>query len=679
MLTRVTLQDYGVYQGRNEFDLATTERRPVVLLGGKNGAGKTTLFDSIMLCLYGMSGLGRRTSKKEYHKMLHRRIHRRGASSAQPDGASVAVQFRFSHGGREAEYRVERSWARQGGGMDENLAVARREGGGEFVPLDAVDSSHWQSFIADIMPKGIMSLFFFDGEKVTKMADDGTEDATIRESFKSLLGIGTVEQLLADLRVNLARNMADGAGPLREEFDRLRAEKDESLKLTERLRQRLAQKQNEMDALDRNIESLEGRISGVGGDFARGRESARVQLAEQRAARESAERGIADLCSGALPFSLIPRHLGRLSETLDMDAAIQESSVSARRVGSELQKARGLLMSKPREFWEGEGVEHSVAPALVSVILAIVEREILIADTEREPAFGFSAGQAAHIRNVIGRAGAPALEDLSRHTAALVEANERASSLERAIANAPRDDEIGPLVSRVGRLHSEKGALRAEMDHIEAKLASHGSLRQRLDSKLRGVVDCIYKSEKSQQRVLLTRDVQGVLEEFAERMRLDKVRLLERYMLEAAGLLMHNRLLFDKVRVDPDTFEVRLFKDGEPVPEDGPSKGERQMIAMSVLWSLARASGRPLPFMIDTPLARLDTGHRDRVVERFLPAASHQILVFSTDEEIRSGYYKSLLPYISHSYVLRRAEGGGATRPRRGYFWDGGGRHIAAV
>ena len=35
-------------------------------------------------------------------------------------------------------------------------------------------------------------------------------------------------------------------------------------------------------------------------------------------------------------------------------------------------------------------------------------------------------------------------------------------------------------------------------------------------------------------------------------------------------------------------------------------QGELQMYATAIVWGLAKTSGRPLPFVIDTPLARLD-------------------------------------------------------------------------
>ena len=80
------MQDYGVYRGRNEFDFTCTEKKPIVLIGGTNGAGKTTLFESIMLCLYGISTMGKRSTKKAYNKFLTRKIHRylKSATPADP-------------------------------------------------------------------------------------------------------------------------------------------------------------------------------------------------------------------------------------------------------------------------------------------------------------------------------------------------------------------------------------------------------------------------------------------------------------------------------------------------------------------------------------------------------------------------------------------------------------------
>ena len=75
LLTKITLDNVGVYRGSNEFDLETTPQKPIILYGGVNGAGKTTLFESIPLCLYGQKYTEDRITKKDYHQKIRRLFH----------------------------------------------------------------------------------------------------------------------------------------------------------------------------------------------------------------------------------------------------------------------------------------------------------------------------------------------------------------------------------------------------------------------------------------------------------------------------------------------------------------------------------------------------------------------------------------------------------------------------
>ena len=82
LLERLSIENYGVYAEKSEFDLSSTRERPIVLIGGLNGAGKTTIFESLMIALYGKTYLGRRTTKKEYLKFIAEKIHRHGGKRA---------------------------------------------------------------------------------------------------------------------------------------------------------------------------------------------------------------------------------------------------------------------------------------------------------------------------------------------------------------------------------------------------------------------------------------------------------------------------------------------------------------------------------------------------------------------------------------------------------------------
>ena len=145
--------------------------------------------------------------------------------------------------------------------------MKRNENKKKFTHIETIEKSNFQSFIEDLIPKRIIKLFFFDGEKIVNIAKSGTENIAIKESFKSLLGIDIIEQLNADLQVNLMRNLTKGTKHLQQEFDQFKGDKDESVQTTIKLQERFAQKQTSMDSLNRDIEKLEMQISKIGGKF----------------------------------------------------------------------------------------------------------------------------------------------------------------------------------------------------------------------------------------------------------------------------------------------------------------------------------------------------------------------------------------------------------------------------
>ena len=110
--------------------------------------------------------------------------------------------------------------------------------------------------------------------------------------------------------------------------------------------------------------------------------------------------------------------------------------------------------------------------------------------------------------------------------------------------------------------------------------------------------------------------------------------------------------------------------DGKPLALDRLSAGERQLLATSLLWGLAKASGRPLPTIIDTPLGRLDSSHRRHLLDRYFPVASHQVVLLSTDEEVDEASLARLKPFVGRSYTLTFDERTHSTTINSGYFWN---------
>ena len=100
------------------------------------------------------------------------------------------------------------------------------------------------------------------------------------------------------------------------------------------------------------------------------------------------------------------------------------------------------------------------------------------------------------------------------------------------------------------------------------------------------------------------------------------------------------------------------------------SKGERQIFILALYWAIIEISGQNIPFVIDTPYARIDANHRREISEKFFPNISNQVIILSTDEEINEEYYKIVKPYISKEYLLINDENENRTTIENNYFFE---------
>jgi DNA sulfur modification protein DndD len=214
-------------------------------------------------------------------------------------------------------------------------------------------------------------------------------------------------------------------------------------------------------------------------------------------------------------------------------------------------------------------------------------------------------------------------------------------------------------LGRLEALRMRKTFLQKQRDEVEARL---DKLSERsLDARV---------GEDDRQRMLKhsmkVRETLGILRGKIVRRHVAR---LEELVLESFQRLLRKDGLATGLSINPDTFDTTLVgRDGRAFSFDRLSAGERQLLATSLLWGLARASGRPVPTIIDTPLGRLDSSHRRHMVERYFPHASHQVILLSTDEEIVGTYLETLAPYIARSYFLEHDEGAAQTRIASGYF-----------
>ena len=665
LLSKITLENYGVYKDRQVFDFTSSSEKPIILCGGTNGAGKTTLFNSVMLCLYGQDSFEKRTTKKDYEEFLKRKIHRYLGSKTVADFAAITIEFEYYHQGKVENYSVSRLWKNDDGKIIENFSIKKN---GE--KLDSIDESQWHQFIRELLPRGVARLFFFDGEKIVKIAKEGNEDIEIKSSFDMLLGLDLVEQLKSDLEINLMRNMKGGAKEIQEKKDELDTELEQLEKNISDLMIKRERKTVELDEIQKTVDEYEEKISRLGGGYATQRHELQNKESVLKEKTVNIEENIREICLDALPFSMIPKQLEELVEQINQDQEITKNQFEKQSLEKNLSQVSKEINED--EFWNDFKADSNLKKEISSKIEELFQEKISSKSSEiQNPIIDLSPNDTVKILDTIKNIDTVLLSKLENHTIEYNKITEELQKIETALNNAPNDDEIGPLIAKLNSEHEKIGVIKTEFDHLDQKIHEQTSLIGLKKSALRQIVDEKYKQKASETNLQVTRDVQNVLDLYSSKLREKKLQLLEQYLIEAIQVLIHKEDFIEKVAIDKKTFAMTLYrKNNQEMLKDELSEGEKQMFATAVLWALAKTSGRPLPFMIDTPLARLDVEHRGKLVETFFPSASHQVVIFSTDAEIDEKYYAQLKPFISKSYLMKYDSGSGSAKVEEGFFWE---------
>lgn len=655
ILERLTLHNFGVYGGRQIVDLAPPDHdRPIVLVGGQNGEGKTTILEAVLLALYGPHALAMIGRGGSYERYLQESIHR-GAEAR--DGASVELSLNILQEGQQVSLRVCRAWRVVSDRAREQLTVSRNG------TDDPVLAEAWQDFVETLIPRGVAPLFFFDGERIEALADLERAAATMQTAIGSLLGLDLVDRLHADLRALERRHVAQAADD--EERQRLEginrelAARDEENRA---LREEMLTAQATADRKQAAVRRVEERLRLAGGE-------AYEQLGELQADRELARSEIAalldrlrDLASGPLPFALVRHPIERLTCRAQAEAAV------------ELGHAVERLLDERDELIMGWASDCGLAAPGGEEL-----KKRLALDRERrrptEAAGVWGLGQA------VARDGQRLLEsDLpgaalgaNELFAALTEARTRLESAESRLAAVPSADSLAELKSE----HAVARAATVEASEEVARLAQQLAMAEREQARISEARDRLFKdlaasslqaddASRLLRHAEKTRETLGELRQRAAAHHMERI---EGLIQEALDDLLRKDRLIEEVRIDPVSHEVRLIgRAGESIPPRRLSAGERQLTALSLLWGLARASGRLLPVIIDTPLGRLDSSHRHLLVERYLPHASHQVIVLSTDTEVDQQVSASLNGAVGRSYRLLHDDETQSTTVAEGYF-----------
>lgn len=635
ILKKIALSNFTVFSEKQEIDLGPQDtQRPLILIKGHNGSGKTSILTGIQIALFGKRTVSILAEKKGYSEFLE------GITSNKQAASFVSLDFEIYHHGALEKYHILREWGLTSRGKNYEEFSVYKNG-----VKDPVLEEAWDDFVDTIIPISIATLFFFDGERIADLATKDGIKSLLKIGIHSLLGINMLNQLHTDLGFILKRKIKED----KSESD------DNTIFIIEReleeIKQQLAYlngeislTQNDFNFISSQLTATNVKFKSSGANFFVDRICIEKKYEQARASVAASNERLLELATGALPLALIGERTKHVVGQAQKEAAagsakqlIDVVEEWTKKIFELMKPVEGANAISVQNFLNEEKAKYQEL-ANINVILN------LPVDVSR---------QIISIEKSIIEAIEKARDELLNFELALTSLEE-ASRLKAMI---PSEESVKLVViEREQLLEQQRIAretlvvLQRKRDQLEATFRFKNQEHLRL---LRKIAENKTAETKDRRVLRYAQKAQLVVEELTNRVVEHSREHLELLIGESLQLLMRKQDFISSIKIDNQDFSLSLFGENGQLDIDRLSAGERQLIVISILWGLTKASGRPLPFIIDTPLGRLDSTHRDNLLEYFFPEASHQTILLATDTEITPTDYKKIEQFVSKNYGLR--------------------------
>lgn len=659
LIKQLVLHNFRVFNGTHTIDLAPRKRphdlntRPIVLFGGLNGAGKTSILSAIRLALYGRLAFGLATQQQDYIEQLSSLIHNGAYYIEQPEEASVELTFTYNKGGHEAEFTVTRAWKK---GKKDRLSLQQD---GEL--LGELDYDQCQGFLNELIPHGIADLFFFDGEKIAELAEDESGNI-LRTAVRRLLGLDLISKLRNDLMIFVKRQQSSQlASSQQQQIAELEKQSKELACQTEALLESADFAKSRIEFLSKDITRNEGLLNAQGGAFAQTKAQEKQKVETLLKDKEHLEKALRQECDGSLPYALAPTILSRLLQQIADETQIKQAKSFEKELSQFLTQLRNDIAF--RSAGTGKIAAEAITDNLKDYMATKPKGDLLFDISERE---------AGMLQQSIEIDSKRAWQRFELYRTQLSEIEQQLEQAAANIARAPEDDQLMDLFEKLRDLDRQR----------EAQLQKYRSLLEDAKRTKQQQLDCVRQIQKTHDAARYqhsyssafknAQETINLLDRYSDVLTQARVKTLSTNFELAYRKLARKEDLQLSAHINPQTFDVELIdENGSVINRKLLSAGEKQIYAIAILEALAKTSGRDLPVIIDTPLGRLDSQHRDKLINHYFPEASHQVVLLSTDTEVDERYFvDQLRDDISHAYEIVFNAHTKSSTLKPGYFWQ---------
>ena len=648
------INNFGVYCGKQNFDLTTQSKKPVILIGALNGSGKTTFLQAIDFVLYGKFSNYFYSQKLSYENFLIKNVNKKNFD----EGAQIELTFSRKYKGKKQKFKISRNWKLLGKKMKEEFYV--------FIDgkFDDDITKDWDNFVDQILPSRVASLFFFDGEKIEQLADLEESKKVLKKAINSLLGLEIVDQLNVDV----------------DEFQKrstLKIKDDDDKKIINDLEIKIKRYEDEIKVVDTKIIKEEDKLTNVRYEireldielsqkgfayYDKKKEYEKEQL-NINEKRDIIHDDLVKLAGSEAPLLILEKQLDEInSQSKRHNSSLNQSIVQ--------DKINDLIHSF-KEFSEKNCSDQSYLDKFNKFSDDFIIKEN---NDNSKNQYLLKDLNSYEINFLLTEKFSNIKKDINSLTSKKIKLDEEYEKINQLINKIPSDDEIKPLIEKSQKLRKEEETLITKINLLKDERGrSNGPL-----IKLKIEIKREYEKKSAKDIDILDNKrfidysikVKDILSSFHVKAIDYHIKRLEKLILECFKILHRKKNFIKSIKIDTTEFDLKISdnKDKE-VNTEVLSAGERQLLAVAILWGLAKASNSAAPTIIDTPLGRLDSEHRLNLVEKYFPTASKQVILLSTDEEIDKKYHKFISPYLARSYKIEYDEKLNGSKLTEGYFF----------
>lgn len=662
----VTLCNFKNFRGEHKIDMTPNtndKQNNIILIGGFNGSGKTTIVDSIRLCIFGGRFSDSILSKENYHNYL---LLAKNKSSVKDNANRFFIQIEIDIDDAYPTYSItlKREWEFNNGKVDKENFTIYRDG----VPLEIIPRDYWEDYIISLIPPYVSKYFFFDGERVRELASGNKAEEILKESIRDLIGLKLYETLDTDLdsliskikRRNISRS------ELQEKIIENENEISIINKEIDRIENDIDLKSHKVSRLYNLRKDIENDLRRRAGAFARERKKNENTLLRLEKELDELNNKIGQICSEILPFVIASDVCSNLLNQIKKERRLKELTASKHILKEANQKFMKKVESSKKLTNLSKSQLNTIKTEINNIFSEMFEeinnksQEITIHD--------LTSAEMDFIEDFLNKTEECVKTELSE-TLRLREKNIlQAKKLKDKLKQVPDECFVKEYVEELTSMRIRTKLMEKDINTLKNKSQLLKEKRMKIEGTIRELEDKILCIEEDTRKIDISMKIKDSIKEFIDVIISSEIEELEKIITSMYCKLANKDDMIKKIKIDHKTFTTTLIDfDDRVVDKDNISTGEKEIYALSVLWGLSRISNRKLPLIIDSPLAKLDKNHVEKITKNFFPNAGDQLIILSHDREIDQGLYRKLKPYINKAYTLSLSE---VNKINKGYFYE---------